>query len=71
MEIANECHQIPIAVINGKNEPFINLGWIRNIMFKNLWRGDCIEMDGLLHAPFWAKPDEYLDLLRQFINDVS
>jgi hypothetical protein len=63
---------VPVAVINGKEEPFINLQWIRNIKFKNLWRDTFFELEGGLHAPFWGKTDqEYLELLEAFIKDVS
>jgi hypothetical protein len=59
-------------VINGKDEPFINLEWIRNIKYKNLWRNTCFELEEGLHAPFWGKTDkEYLKLLEDFINELS
>jgi pimeloyl-ACP methyl ester carboxylesterase len=62
---------VPVAVVNGENEPFVNLEWIKQIKFKNLWGGECIEMEGCLHAPFWGKPKEYQEILERFVKDVS
>src|SRR5262249_31109723 len=62
---------IPIAVVNGADEPFLNLQYIRGLKFGNLWGGNCIEMPGLLHAPFWAKPDEFQEILDRFVRDCS
>jgi pimeloyl-ACP methyl ester carboxylesterase len=62
---------VPVAVVNGKDEPFINLKFIREIRFKNLWGARCIEMEGCFHAPFWSKPKEYQEILERFIRDVS
>jgi len=66
-----ETSDIPVAVINGKDEPFVNLEWIRQIKFRNLWRNTFFEMENCLHAPFWARRKEYGDLLSAFLNEVS
>jgi pimeloyl-ACP methyl ester carboxylesterase len=63
--------KVPIAVVNGAKEPFINLAFVKSVEFGNLWGGECIEMVGLLHAPFWAKPDEFQPILEAFVEDVS
>jgi len=62
---------IPVAVVNGQDEPFINIKFISGLKFGNLWGGKCIEMPGLLHAPFWAKPKEFQDILDRFVEDCS
>jgi pimeloyl-ACP methyl ester carboxylesterase len=63
--------KVPVAVINGADEPFINLEFVRDVKYGNLWGGKCIEMQGLLHAPFWAKPAEFQELLDKFVKDCS
>jgi hypothetical protein len=62
---------ILIAVVNGQAEPFINIKFISDLNFGNLWGGKCIEMPGLLHAPFWAKPKEFQEILDRFVEDCS
>jgi pimeloyl-ACP methyl ester carboxylesterase len=63
--------KVPIAVVNGADEPFVNLAFVREVEYGNLWGGKCIEMEGLLHAPFWAKPKEFQEILERFMKDMS
>jgi pimeloyl-ACP methyl ester carboxylesterase len=63
--------KVPIAVVNGEKEIFVNLEFVKNIKYGNLWRKQCIEMEGLLHAPFWAKPEEFGKILGSFVEDCS
>jgi pimeloyl-ACP methyl ester carboxylesterase len=63
--------KVPIAVLNGADEPFINVEFVRNVKYGNLWGGKCIEMEGCLHAPFWAKPEEFQVILDEFVKDCS
>lgn len=63
--------KIPIAVVNGQAEPFVNLKFVCGLKFGNLWEGKCFEMPGLLHAPFWAKPKEFQEILDKFVEDCS
>ena len=62
---------VPVAMVNGANEPFVNLEFVRNIKYKTLWDGKCIEMEDCLHAPFWGKPKEFQELFERFVKDVS
>lgn len=62
---------IPIAVVNGQDDPFINIKFISKLKFGNLWGGKCIELPGVLHAPFWAKPKEFQEILDKFVEDCS
>jgi len=59
-----------VAVVNGADEPFINLDYVRGLEYGNLWRGECFELEGLKHAPFWAKPETFGHMLREFVDDV-
>ena len=61
----------PIAVVNGADDPFINLQYIRDLKFGNLWTGNCIELPGLMHAPFWAEPDKFQEILERFVDYCS
>jgi pimeloyl-ACP methyl ester carboxylesterase len=66
-----EITKVPVAVINGANEPFVNLTYLKTINWSSLWTGQCIEMKGLEHAPFWGNPKEFQVLLNQFVKDCS
>jgi len=60
-----------IAVINGKGDPFIHLDYIRDLNYGRLWKGECFELDGLKHAPFWGNPEKFVCLLEEFLKDVE
>jgi pimeloyl-ACP methyl ester carboxylesterase len=62
---------VPIAVINGIDEPFVRLSYINGLSYGNLWRGRCHLIDDTGHVPMWQKPIVYNALLRDFINEAA
>lgn len=66
-----ETEDVPIAVINGADEPFVELGYLDALRWRRLWGGECVRMEGLGHAPFWEDPDGYVAVLERFLGDVG
>jgi pimeloyl-ACP methyl ester carboxylesterase len=66
-----ETTEVPIAVVNGAQEQFVNLDYLDTIKWGNLWRGECVRLDGLHHAPFWEDPQRYEQVLVEFLQDVE
>ncbi|MEI4480634.1 MULTISPECIES: alpha/beta fold hydrolase [unclassified Phyllobacterium] len=62
---------IPIAVVNGVDEPFVNIDFVANVRYRKLWEGKTHTIKNSGHAPFWDKPDEFNPYLHRFIKDVS
>ena len=62
---------VPVAVINGKEDPFIFTDYIRKLKYRNLWRGKCVEIEGAFHSPHWEVPQDYLGIWEEFVKDVS
>ena len=62
---------VPMAVINGSDEPFVNLDYIDGLSFENLWRNKSVRMDGLKHTPFWEDPVGFEGLLLEFLGDFE
>jgi hypothetical protein len=62
--------QALIAVVNGAEDSFMNLEFIRKVKYSNLWR-QCYELDGLQHAPFWGDPKRFITLLGEFCEDAK
>jgi pimeloyl-ACP methyl ester carboxylesterase len=62
---------IPLAVVNGAEDPFIRLDYFEVPKYANLWEGRCHRLPGLRHAPFWEAPDVFDELLGRFIDDVA
>jgi pimeloyl-ACP methyl ester carboxylesterase len=60
-----------VAVVNGAEEQFVNLDYLDGIKWKNLWRGKCIRLEDLHHAPFWEDPGRFEKLLVEFLSDVE
>jgi pimeloyl-ACP methyl ester carboxylesterase len=60
-----------VAVVNGADEPFVNLDYLDEIRWKTLWKGKCLRLEGRGHAPFWEKPDEFEPLLVEFLRDCE
>lgn len=60
----------PIAVTQGSDETFFDNAYLEGIKWGNLWenRVHIVESGG--HAPFWAKPDAYNEILARFLQDV-
>lgn len=59
---------VPIAVVNGGAEPFVNLDYLDGIAYKNLWEGKAYRMEGLGHAPFWERPDLFAPFWERFVG---
>jgi pimeloyl-ACP methyl ester carboxylesterase len=66
-----EKENVRIAVVNGADEPFINLDYLDGLKWRNLWRGQCIRLEGRKHAPFWEDPEDFETLLIDFLGDCS
>lgn len=61
---------IPLAVVNGSEDPFVNLGYLDTLKYANLWEGRCHRLPGLKHAPFWEAPDMFNPILERFLHDI-
>ncbi|KAF3044455.1 hypothetical protein E8E12_010820 [Didymella heteroderae] len=62
---------VPVAVINGSEEPFVDLDYIDGLEWGNLWREKCVRMEGLKHTPFWEDPEGFEKLLLDFLRDCE
>ncbi len=62
---------MPIAVLNGAEDPFINLDYLDSISFKNLWRRQCQRIVGAGHAPFLQKPAVFNEILDEYLSGLA
>jgi pimeloyl-ACP methyl ester carboxylesterase len=62
---------VPIAVVNGRDEPFVDVDFVSRVKFGNLWQGKTFVIENSGHAPFWDRPAEFDDYLLRFIRDVA
>ena len=68
---AVETSPVPLAVVNGADEPFVDLDYVDRIAYANLWEGRCHRLAGLEHAPFWQAPEVFDPILERFLQDIA
>ncbi len=66
-----ESASIPIAVINGAEDPVIQLDYFDTVALRNLWSGKVHRLPEAGHAPFWQKPHTFNDLFEHFLLSVK
>ncbi len=62
---------VPLAVVNGSEDPFVDLDYLEGLNYANLWEGRCHRLFGLAHAPFWEAPRIFNPVLERFLHDVA
>jgi pimeloyl-ACP methyl ester carboxylesterase len=65
-----ETTSVPVAVVNGGGEPFINNDYCAGLSYGNLWDGKVHIFPKIGHAPFWEAPDQFNPLLQRFLADA-
>ncbi len=66
-----ESSSVPLAVVNGGTDRFVNLDYFDTVAYANLWEGRCHRLTGLGHAPFWEAPEDFDPVLERFLQDVE
>ncbi|GLY85156.1 alpha/beta fold hydrolase [Actinoallomurus iriomotensis] len=60
---------LPLAIIDGRDDPFIGHDYIASLTYAALWRGTPTVLEGRRHAAFLEDPSRYDELLRAFLHD--
>ncbi len=63
--------RVPLAVVNGVDEPFVNVAFLRDIAYANLWEGRTFEIPNSGHAPFWDAPAAFDAIFARFLDDMA
>lgn len=61
--------KVPLAIVNGEEDPFVNNDFIAGLDYGNLWDGKVHRLEGIGHAPFWEVPDLFDPILMRFLSD--
>ena len=59
---------LPLAILNGKDDPFLNHGYIAGLDFGRLWTGAPHDIPAGKHAPFFNEADRFNHSLRTFMH---
>jgi pimeloyl-ACP methyl ester carboxylesterase len=66
-----ESSALPLAIVNGAEDPFLNHAYFEEPRYANLWQGRVHRLEGVGHAPFWDDPAGFNRLLARFVADVG
>lgn len=66
-----ETAKIPLAIVNGAEDAFINGGYFDTVDYANLWDGQVFSLDGVGHAPFWEAPHRFNPLFERFVAETA
>jgi len=61
----------PLAILHGRGEQLVSLGYLQGLTVPGLWRGAVQLIDGAGHAPHQETPVQFAELLEQFIADLG
>ena len=62
---------VPLAIVNGAEEPFVNNDFVTGLVYDNLWEDQVHLIDGVGHAPFWEAPDRFEAYLQRFLDSLA
>lgn len=62
---------VPIAVVNGADDPLVNVDYVGGLAYKNLWDNHCYVLRGAGHASFLHAPEAFGAILERFVADMA
>ena len=66
-----ESTDVPIAVVNGADDPVVDTGYLEAIAWGNLWDKHCYILRNAGHAPFLQVPDVFNPIFARFVHDME
>lgn len=62
--------KVPVAVMNGHDDPFLNHQYIADLPYGNIWTGATTDIADGKHAPFFNRPEAFNAALEQFMAEA-
>lgn len=66
-----ETSDVPVAIVDGAHDPFVNLDYVAGLRIPSLWESHCFILRGAAHAPFLTHADRFDPILARFAADVA
>ncbi|HEV7345142.1 MAG TPA: alpha/beta hydrolase [Devosia sp.] len=66
-----QSNPVPLAMINGGEDPVVRRSYIESLHYANLWRSTCQIVEHAGHAPFWEQPAAFNRILHAFLKDMA
>jgi pimeloyl-ACP methyl ester carboxylesterase len=65
-----EAASVPVALVDGADDPFIDSDYVEGLKFANLWE-EYHQLPDVGHAPFLQAPDVFRPILGRFLAEVD
>jgi ABC-type branched-subunit amino acid transport system permease subunit/pimeloyl-ACP methyl ester carboxylesterase len=62
---------VPLAILNGANDPFLNHAYFADLTLGRLWRGAPQDVADGFHAPFFLRPEAFNNALAAFLREAE
>jgi pimeloyl-ACP methyl ester carboxylesterase len=62
---------VPTAIVNGAEDPIVNLDYIEAVPYASLWRGNCFKIPSAGHSSFLQNSVEFNSYLFDFLEDLG
>ena len=62
---------VPLAFVNGANDPIINSDYIGSLDYDHLWDKHCFVLRGEGHAPFLTNPTVFNPIFERFVTEMD
>ena len=66
-----ETSTIPLAVVNGADDPLVDTGYLTGLAFAKLWDRRCYLIPRTGHAPFLEAPEVFNQILARFLKRME
>lgn len=63
--------KVPVAVVNGENDPIINTDYVGGLEYASLWDKHCFVFRGEGHAPFLTNPEVFNPIFDRFLMEMA
>lgn len=70
-KLAVERASVPVALVNGREDPLIRIAYMDSLAGSSLWHGSPIVIEDAGHACFWDQPEAFNELLMAFAADAA
>lgn len=61
---------VPLAILNGSNDPFLNHAYYSELTLGQLWRGEPQDIAKGFHAPFLLRPNDFNATFASFLSEA-
>ncbi len=66
-----ETAPMPLAIVDGADDPVVNTGYIAGLKIRNLWEGHYHLLRGLGHVAFLTAPETFNPIFARFARDMA